>query len=47
MVVCARVCLEIFRWSIDILGSDMLIYLIPCLILEEFVGGILRTSSSS
>jgi len=32
--------LEIIRWCIDILGSDMLIYLIACLILEEFVGSM-------
>jgi hypothetical protein len=39
-----RVCLEIFRWCIDILGPDMLIYLILGLILE-LVGGIARRTS--
>ena len=45
VVVVWRFCLEVL-WCVvvDILGSDMLIYLIPCLILEEFVGGSPRTS---
>ena len=36
--------LEVIFCFIDILGSDMMFYLLPSLIVEEFVGGFPRAS---